>query len=286
MKNMGESKQAVCPHEAKGKEKRYNSLRANRRFREDEEEFLVSGAQLHGGAEEPRKLFDVLRQELKLRNYSYKTFKSYRCHLRDFVKYFTPKHPRDLCDEDVRSYLVHLIEDRHLSAGTIGQIISAVRFLYVVLYRRPFALEGIPRPLRACRLPVILSLEEVKKLFDALGNLKHKIMLMLVYSAGLRVGEMVRLKPEDIQRDRMMIHIRGGKGKKDRYTVLSEVVLEGLRDYWKAYRPKKWLFEGQVEGKPYSIRSAERVFEKAAEKACIERHVSIHSLRHLAHEIM
>ena len=249
---------------------------------------MVTGSQVSSEAGRPAKapraqagtLFEVLREELKLRNYSPKTYKSYRSHLRDFINYFAPKHPRDLADEDVRNYLVHLIDERHLSAGTIGQIISAIRFLYVALYKRPFALEGIPRPLRAYRLPVILSLEEVKRLFDALGNQKHKIMLMLVYSAGLRVGEMVRLKPEDIQRDRMMIHIRGGKGKKDRYTVLSEVVLEGLRDYWKAYRPKKWLFEGQVEGKSYSIRSAERVFEKAAEKACIERHVSIHSLRH------
>jgi len=228
----------------------------------------------------PIGLFEVLRKELKLRNYSYKTFKSYRSHLRDFVKYFSPKHPRELDDEDVRDYLLHLVHDKYLSAGSIGQIINAIRFLYVGLYKRPFALDGIPRPLREYKLPVVLSLEEVKRLFEALGNQKHKIMLMLVYSAGLRVGEVVRLKPEDIQGDRMMIHIREAKGKKDRYTVLSEVVLEGLRDYWKAYRPKKWLFEGQEEGKPYSVRSAERVFEKASKKAGIKKKVSIHSLRH------
>ncbi len=226
------------------------------------------------------KLFEVLRQELKLRNYSYKTFSAYRSHLREFVRYFAPKDPRELEDGDVRNYLLHLVRDKQLSAGTIGQIISAIRFLYVGLYKRPLALDGIPRPLREYKLPVILSLEEVRRLFEALGNEKHKIMLMLVYSAGLRVGEVVKLKPEDIQGDRMMIHIQGAKGKKDRYTVLAGAVLDGLRDYWKAYRPKKWLFEGQEEGKPYSIRSAERVFEKAAVKAGIKKHVSIHSLRH------
>ena len=101
-------------------------------------------------------------------------------------------------------------------------------------------LDGIPRPLREYKLPVVLSLEEVKGVFDALGNIKHRIMLMLIYSAGVRVGEVVRLRPSDIDSDRMMIHIQGGKGKKDRLTILSGVVLEGLRSYWRAYHPKRF----------------------------------------------
>ena len=248
----------------------------------------MTGNQVSSEAGRPAKLprahagtlFEVLREELKLRNYSYKTFKAYRSQLQDFVRYFAPRHPRDLCNDDIRKYLLHLIHDREFTAGSIGQVISAIRFLYVELYKRPIVLDGIPRPLREHKLPVVLSLEEVKHLFETLGNEKHRIMLMLVYSAGLRVGEVVRLKPEDIDGDRMMIHICKGKGKRDRYTVLSDVVLEGLRDYWKAYHPTKWLFEGQEKGKPYSIRSAERVFEKAAEKAAIQKKVSIHSLRH------
>lgn len=232
------------------------------------------------GQQKPVGLLETLRLELKLRNYSYKTFKSYRSHLLDFAKYISPRHPRDLNEQDIREYLLHLIHDRNFTAGTMGQVISAIRFLYVELYKRPFAIAGIPRPLKERKLPVVLSLEEVKRIFETLGNEKHRIMLMLVYSAGLRVGEVVRLKPEDIDSDRMMIHIRGGKGKKDRYTVLSGVILGSLRAYWKAYRPKKWLFEGKEAGKPYSIRSAERVFEKAASRAGIVKHVSIHSLRH------
>ena len=233
-----------------------------------------------GGPGRAPGLFEVLRQELKLRNYSPKTFKAYRSYIKSFACYFAPRHPRDLNEEDVRKYLMHLVEDDKLSSGSIGQAISAIRFLYVELYKRPFMLNGIPRPLREYKLPVVLSLEEVKRIFDSLANPKHRIMLMLIYSAGLRVGEVVRLKPEDIDSDRMMVHIRGGKGKKDRYTILSDVVLEGLRGYWKVYHPEKWLFEGQEKGKPYTIRSAERVFETAAKKAGIQKDVSIHSLRH------
>ena len=212
----------------------------------------------------PPGLFEALRRELRLRNYSPKTIKSYCSHLRAFVAYEAPKHPKELSEDDVRRYLLHLIEEKHFSAGSVSQVMSSIKFLYSEVYDRPFVTSGLPRPIREHKLPVVLSIEEVKRVFESLGNLKHRIMLMLVYSAGLRVGEVVRLRPEDIDSDRMMIHVRQGKGKKDRYTVLSEVVLEGLREYWKAYRPKRWLFEGQEEGKPYSIRSAERVFEIAA----------------------
>jgi site-specific recombinase XerD len=233
-----------------------------------------------GGPGRTPGLFEVLRRELKLRNYSPATYKSYRSHLRAFAAYFAPRHPRELTETDIRNYLIHLIDDKHFSAGSISQVMSALKFLYGELYGKPILISGLPKPLRAHRLPVVLSPEEVKSVFEVLGNLKHKIMLMLVYSAGLRVGEMVRLRLEDIDSDRMMIHIHGGKGKKDRYTILSEVVLEGLRDYWKVSRPKKWLFEGQEKGKPYTIRSAERVFERAVNKAGISKHVSIHTLRH------
>jgi site-specific recombinase XerD len=162
----------------------------------------------------------------------------------------------------------------------ISQMINAFRFLYVELYKRPLVLADLKRPRKEYKLPVVLSEEEVRSLFDALGNVKHRTMMMLVYSGGLRVGELVRLKPEDIDSKRKMIHVRGGKGKKDRYTMLADVVLDVLREYWKAYKPKVWLYEGQTKGKPYSTRSAQQVFEQAKEKAGIRKQVSIHSLRH------
>jgi site-specific recombinase XerD len=187
---------------------------------------------------------------------------------------------RDLSNEDIRRYILHQIEKENLSAGTINQSINALRFLYVEIVKRPMVLGDIHRPQKGKRLPVVLSLDEVKNIFDSLGNIKHRVMLMLTYSAGLRVSEVVHLRPEDIDSKRKLIHVHEGKGKKDRYTILSDSVLEGLRVYWKVHKPKKWLFEGQTEGEPYSIRSAQRVFECAAEKAGIGKDVSIHSLRH------
>jgi integrase/recombinase XerD len=203
-----------------------------------------------------------------------------RNRLRSFFMHFSPRDPRELTSEDIRSYLIFLIERKKFAASTVNQIFNALRFLYVEILKQPFRVSGISRPEKERKLPVVLSIEEVKRIFDSLGNLKHKILLMLVYSAGLRVSEAVHLKISDIDGNRKMIHVRGGKGKKDRYTVLSPVVLDGLREYWKAYRPKQWLFEGQERGHPYSIRSAEKVFEQASAKAGITKQVSIHSLRH------
>ena len=223
---------------------------------------------------------ESVRRELRLRNYSQKTIKAYKSCLRSFVGFFSPRHPRDLSEGDLRNYLMHLIEQEKLAAGSVNQVINALRFLYVEHYRRPLVLGELPRPKKGRKLPVVLSLEEIKALFEGLGNIKHRLILMVAYSAGLRVSEVVHLKPADIDGQRKLIHIHYGKGEKDRYTLLSDVVLQELREYWKAYRPKVWLFEGQKEGKQYSVRSAEKVFERAKNKAGIKKKVSIHSLRH------
>lgn len=226
-------------------------------------------------------LFAALTREMRLRNYSDKTIKAYKSCIRTLASYAAPTHPRDLTSNELHQFFVHhQVEEKKLSAGTISQMINALRFLYVELYKKPFVLNDVKRPRKERKLPVVLSETEVRALFEALGNVKHRIMMMLVYSGGLRVGELVQLKPEDIDGERKIIHIRGGKGKKDRYTVLADVVLEGLREYWKVYKPKVWLFEGQHAGKPYSLRSAQQVFETAKKKAGIKKQVSIHSLRH------
>jgi len=225
-------------------------------------------------------LYETLQQEMRLRNYSPKTIKAYRTCIHNLANYAKPKHPRDLANNEIHDFLVHLIEKQRLSSGTINQMINALRFLYVELYKRPFVIKDLKRPRKEHKLPVILTELELRRIFEALGNIKHRVMMMLVYSAGLRVGELVHLKVEDIDSERKMIHIRGGKGKKDRYTILADVVLNGLREYWKAYKPKRWLFEGQVTDKPYSLRSAQQVFEQAKKKARIKKQVSIHSLRH------
>jgi site-specific recombinase XerD len=223
---------------------------------------------------------EAVRRELKIRNYSSKTIKTYLSCIRTFADFLLPKSPREVGEQEIRAYLIDQIEVKKLSAASVSQTLNALRFLYVEVYRQPFVLEHFQRPKKARKLPAVLSLEEVRRILESLGNLKHRTMLMLTYSAGLRVGEIINLKLEDIDSLRKLIRIRSAKGKKDRYTILSDVVLDSLRDYWRAYRPSVWVFEGRVSGRPYSIRTAQRVFEVAAEKAGIRKDVSIHSLRH------
>jgi site-specific recombinase XerD len=126
----------------------------------------------------------------------------------------------------------------------------------------------------------VLSVEEVQKILESVENLKHRALLMLIYSAGLRVGEVIRLKAEDINSDRMLIHVRGSKGRKDRYTLLSEKALCVLQEYWREYRPQKWLFSGQKDESHISERTVQQIFHHAKRRAGINRDVSVHSLRH------
>jgi site-specific recombinase XerD len=134
-----------------------------------------------------KTLFAVLAQKLKLRNYSHKTLKAYRSCLRSFIAYFSPRHPRELTNEDVRSYLLYLFEKKKLAATSVNQAFNAIRFLYVELYKMPFIIDEVPRPGKERKLPPVLSQEEVLKTFSYVENLKHKTLLMLISSAGLRV---------------------------------------------------------------------------------------------------
>ena len=144
----------------------------------------------------------------------------------------------------------------------------------------PFIIDEVPRPGKERKLPPVLNQEEILKTFSYVENLKHKTLLMLIYSAGLRVGESVRLKMADIDGERKMIHLRGAKGKKDRYTLLSDAALQALREYYKKYRPKEFLFEGMGERAHLSERSIQNVFQRAVKRAGIKKQISIHGLRH------
>lgn len=224
--------------------------------------------------------YDKVRSELRLRNYSNKTIKSYTSCLRSFTRYFQPRHPRQIEETDIRNYLLYLLEEKRFSAATVNQVFNALRFLYVELYKMPFIIGSLPRPKKEKQLPVVLSQEEVVRLLDSVDNLKHKTILMLIYSAGLRVGEAVRLKIEDIDSERKLIYLKSAKGKKDRYTLLSDVALKNLREYFKAYRPKEYLFEGAPGRKHIAERSVQEVFKRATGMAGIRKHVTVHSLRH------
>jgi len=189
------------------------------------------------------------------------------------------KEPSEVNDNDIKNYLLYLAEEKESATATINQAINALKFYYGAMLKKKFVYE-VKRPRKDKKLPVVLSPEEVAKILGAVGNIKHRAILMLVYSAGLRVGEVVRLKPEDIDNNRMLIHVRGSKGRKDRYIMLSKRALETLNQYRAEDKPTKWLFEGARAGRYISIRTAQKIFEHACEKAGIKKDITIHSLRH------
>jgi site-specific recombinase XerD len=228
----------------------------------------------------PPGLLETVRRELRLRNYSLKTIKAYVSCLRLFIRWIQPRHPREATDQDLRAFVLHLIEREKYAVSTVNQVVNALRLLYVDLYKRPMILGQLPRPKRERKLPVVLSGLDVCNIIDRTRNQKHRVLLMIVYSAGLRVSEAVKLRWEDLDTNRNMIHILGAKGKKDRYTILSPVVTDALDKYRALYHPSEWLFEGQDREKHLSIRSAEYIFQDAVRRAGIAKDVSIHSLRH------
>jgi integrase/recombinase XerD len=226
--------------------------------------------------------FETVRRELRLRNYSHKTVKAYLSCLRLFVRFFQPRHPRDLTDEDLRRYLLYLLEEKKYTAGTVNQVFNALRFLYVELYHRPFVIGTLPRPQRERKLPDVLSESEVSEILRSVRNLKHLTMLLLTYASGLRVSEVVTLRMGDFDSERGLIHIRGAKGKKDRYTLLPESMLRVLHRYCRQYGlgAGGWLFPGSEPSHHLSVRSIQNVFARAVTSAKITKPVSMHSLRH------
>jgi site-specific recombinase XerD len=226
-----------------------------------------------------KKTLEEVKRELILRGYSPRTRKIYLGHVRRFLEHFE-KAPEEITEEEVKAYLFGLIDEEGISRSYYNQVFSAIKFLYVHVCRLPERVQDIGRPHRERRLPVVLSRDEVHRLLEAVDNLKHKALLMLVYSAGLRVSEVVRLKVEDIDRGRGLIRIRGGKGRKDRYSVLSRVAQRVLEAYQRTYQPDEWLFPGAKPGKHLSTRTVEKVFEQARRRAGIGKPATVHTLRH------
>jgi site-specific recombinase XerD len=220
-----------------------------------------------------------MRRELRLRNYSPLTIKAYLQHMTDFVRYLGGS-PAESGKEDIYRYLLHLTEERKVSASYRNQAISSLKFFYGKILKKKLVIEELPRPKKEFRLPAVLSENEVSRLFSAVRNRKHLAILMLIYSSGMRVGEVVKLRPEDIDSERNLIRVRGGKGNKDRYTVLSDVALDVIRGYYLAWKPEKYLFPGNRKGSHLSTRSVQNVVSEARKRAGIEKRFSTHSLRH------
>ena len=225
------------------------------------------------------ELRDQMEMDMKLRRFSPKTIACYLACMKGVAKHFR-KSPAELGDEEIRAYLYYLMEERKASQSVVVQTYSALKFFFEKTLQKQWNAFRIPRCKQRRKLPGVLAREEVESILSATKNLKHRAILMTIYSAGLRVGEVTRLKVSDIDSRRMMIRVNEGKGLKDRYTLLGERTLEMLRRYWKVYRPLEWLFPGRNASEPVSISAIQRVFKTSLEKAGIKKKASVHTLRH------
>ena len=217
---------------------------------------------------------------LTLKAYSKSTINTYKYELTTFFKTLKSVKADELKTERVKNYLFYCHDTLKLSENTIHSRMNALKFYYEQVLKRDKFFWDIPRPKKPLQLPNVISEEKILKGLSEIKNLKHQILLMTAYSAGLRVSEVVNIKVSDINSDRMQIFIKRAKGKKDRMVPLSKVVLEFLREYYKKYQPKIWLFEGQLKGTSYSCRSAQTIFNYYFEKIGIPKYITFHSLRH------
>lgn len=217
-------------------------------------------------------------EQLKLKGYSLNTIYSYNHCFEKFLDHFRDKDVSTLTKDEITEFL-YQEHQKGLSYGYQNQIINAIKFYYEKVLGKKKEYYNLPRAKRPLKLPVVFSEEEIVKLLDQVDNIKHRSILYLIYSAGLRISEAVKMKIADIDSKRNIIHVKGAKGKKDRTTLLSQKLLQMLREYYKIYKPKDYLFEGE-RGKRYSISSIQKVFKKALEDSGIRKTATVHTLRH------
>jgi integrase/recombinase XerD len=228
----------------------------------------------------------TLREKMKdamlLRGFSDGTQKKYLYEVIKLHKHYRCS-PAKLSQNEIKSYLIYLVKECKLAASSYNVAVHSLRFFYDMVLRRIISYRDFPLSKEPKKLPDILSQAEVTSIIRACGNIKHRAMLVLAYGAGLRSAEIACLKIGDIDSDRMQIHIRNGKGGKDRYVVLSPVMLDMLRDYWRKCRVKvkgDWLFPSQFPATPITAATVGAVYKNAKAKAGIKKQGGVHSLRH------
>ena len=230
-------------------------------------------------SEEAMEQMEKFKQWLRSKRYSESTITTYSEALKSFLVFYREIPIAEITNEDVIVYNNEYILKNNLSASYQNQTVNAIKLFFKIIHNSKIVIEELHRPKNAKRLPNVLSKEEAMRLIDMTTNLKHKTLLALIYSAGLRISEAINMKITDIDSQRMLIHVKNAKGKKDRYTLLSTKVLELLKEYYTIYKPKTFLFEGQF-GEQYSSRSAQAVLQQSAKKAGITKQISLHTLRH------
>ena len=214
------------------------------------------------------------------KRYSPSTIKTYTESISTFLRYFISKPINEINHTDLIEFNNHYILRKNLSNSFQNQVVNAVKLFFQIVENKKLIVELIHRPKREKKLPNVLSKEEVKVILEAPKNIKHKAMLSLIYACGLRRSELLNLTLKDILSDRNLLFIRQSKGKKDRVVPISNKLIDLLRDYYKAYKPKNWLFEGQQSGERYSERSIQLVLNHAVTKVKIDKPISLHWLRH------
>lgn len=214
---------------------------------------------------------------LRLKNYSPKTIKQYTNSVSQFARYFN-KCPKELGPEEIKQYLLYLIDDEQSSWSKYRQVVCSLRFLYTKVLKHEWMAEHIPFPRRDRPLPNFLTPEEVAKVFKVIEHPKHLMMLETIYATGVRCGELVKLKVSDIDSKRKVLIIRNGKGGKERLTLLSDTLLFKLRNYYKQYKPKEWLFEGRTGHAATSV--PQKACNRAEEISEVGKKVTPHVLRH------
>ena len=223
---------------------------------------------------------EVVRMEQKmiLQRYSSNTIKTYKNFFKLLLAFYPDQNPQELIKADLMKFLLHGIRERKWSNSAQNQAVNAVKYYFEKVLGQEREFYEL-RPRRENKLPGVFSEQEVVKIFQNITNLKHRTILMLIYSAGLRIGESINLRKDDINLERKSVFVKAGKGKKDRYSVLSEKVIVHIEKYLEEFKPDYWLFEGQTGGR-YSARSIQQIFRRAVAKAGVNPYSTVHTLRH------
>ena len=226
------------------------------------------------------KLHDRMQEDLLLKAYSPHTQRAYLACARHLASHYL-RSPEELGEQEIRDFLLHLVRDRKASPATLSMYVNALKFLYNVTRKRPEAVQGLAHPKRPKTLPVILSPEEVLRILAAVRSVKYKAIMATAYAAGLRISEVCGLRLADIDSQRRRIHVRAGKGKKDRSVMLGESLLALLRQYYQEVRPKGgYLFPGHKPQRPISTTAVRQVLRKAVQETGLTKKLTMHTLRH------
>ena len=229
--------------------------------------------------ESSQAALDALHKKLVLKAYSEHTLRTYKSYFTKFLCYFNSRDLKDVKKEEIEAFLYKLIVKEKISETAQNQFINAIKFYYEQILGQPREYYNLQRPKKSSDLPNVLSKTEVKKLLNVPKNIKHRAILSTIYGAGLRIGEVINLRVEDVRSKDGYLFIKAAKGKKDRRTILSARLLGLLREYFKEHKPSYWLFEGQKGGQ-YSSRSIQAIFQNAVAGAAINPWATPHTLRH------